>query len=147
MTIIQLKSSSGEVFYVDEKIAKRSGTIKNMLEDLNMDGEDVVVPLPTITSFILRKFIEWSTHHKDDPVSVNFVEDEENEDGAVSSWDTDFLNVHYVILLDLILAANYLDVSDLMDAACQTIADMIKGKTAAEIRKTFDIKNDDGLGL
>jgi S-phase kinase-associated protein 1 len=42
----------------------------------------------------------------------------------------------------LILAANYLDIRSLLDVTCKTVANMIKGKTPDEIRKTFNIKND-----
>ncbi|KAL6966024.1 hypothetical protein U1Q18_045590 [Sarracenia purpurea var. burkii] len=45
-------------------------------------------------------------------------------------------------LLNLILAANYLNIKSLLDLTCRTVADMIKGKTPEEIRKTFNIKND-----
>ncbi|XP_028084096.1 uncharacterized protein LOC114285257 [Camellia sinensis] len=39
-------------------------------------------------------------------------------------------------------AANYLNIKSLLDLTCQTVVDMIKGKTPEEIWKTFNIKND-----
>ncbi len=38
--------------------------------------------------------------------------------------------------------SEYLNIKNLLDLTCQTVADMIKGKTPEEIRKTFNIKND-----
>ncbi|MCO5586924.1 hypothetical protein L7F22_040868 [Adiantum nelumboides] len=69
----------------------------------------------------------------------------------VKHWDADFLKVDQATLFDLILATNYLNIQSLLDLTCQfslldltcqCIADMIKGKTPEEIRKTFNIKND-----
>lgn len=42
----------------------------------------------------------------------------------------------------LFQAANYLNIKSLLDLGCQTVADMMKGKTPVEIRKIFHIKND-----
>ena len=45
-------------------------------------------------------------------------------------------------LFDLILAANYLDIKGLLHVTCGKVADMMKNKSAEEIRRTFNIKND-----
>ncbi|KAI8548521.1 hypothetical protein RHMOL_Rhmol07G0279300 [Rhododendron molle] len=59
-----------------------------------------------------------------------------------SGWFTQFANVGKSVLFDMILAANYLDIKSLLDLTCQTVADMIKGKTPEEVRKIFNIVND-----
>jgi S-phase kinase-associated protein 1 len=41
-----------------------------------------------------------------------------------------------------IQASNYLDIKPLLDVGCKTVANMIKGKSPEEIRKTFNITND-----
>jgi len=141
--MIRLQSSDGEVFDTDEQIAKCSGTIKTMLEDCGMEeGEDAVVPLPNVNSAILRKVLQWANYHKDDPVPLEDDENKEKRTDDISSWDADFLKVDQGTLFELILAANYLDTKGLLDVTCKTVANMIKGKTPEEIRKTFNIKND-----
>jgi len=142
MPNIKLQSSDGEIFEVDVEIAKASVTIKTMLEDLGMDEEDEeVVPLPNVNSTILKKVIQWATYHRDDPLPPEDDEKDKRTDD-ISSWDADFLKVDQGTLFELILAANYLDIKGLLDVTCKTVANMIKGKTPEEIRKTFNIKND-----
>lgn len=52
------------------------------------------------------------------------------------------IDVEALNLKTLLQAANYLDIKGLLDVTCKTVANMIKGKTPEEIRKTFNIKND-----
>jgi len=147
MQCIKLQSSDNEIFETDIAVAKCSGTIRTMLEDLGIDeanSEDEVVPLPNVNSAILRKVIQFCTYHKDDPVPSSTDDDENKEKRTddITSWDADFLKVDQGTLFELILAANYLDIRSLLDVTCKTVANMIKGKTPDEIRKTFNIKND-----
>ncbi|GFS42028.1 hypothetical protein TNIN_241071 [Trichonephila inaurata madagascariensis] len=143
MPNIKLQSSDGEIFEVDVEIAKASVTIKTMLEDLGMDDdEQEVVPLPNVNSAILKKVIQWATYHRDDPPPPEDDDSKDKRTDDISSWDADFLKVDQGTLFELILAANYLDIKGLLDVTCKTVANMIKGKTPEEIRKTFNIKND-----
>ena len=144
MPNIQLQSSDMEIFKVDVEIAKQFVTIKTMLEDLGMDdaGEEEVVPLQNVNAAILKKVIQWAQYHKDDPPPPEDDENKEKRTDDISSWDSDFLKVDQGTLFELILAANYLDIKGLLDVTCKTVANMIKGKTPEEIRKTFNIKND-----
>lgn len=140
---IKLQSSDGLIFNTETQIAKCSGTIKTMLDDLGVDeGEEEVVPLPNVNSTIMRKVLQWATYHKDDPQLADDDENKEKRTDDISSWDADFLKVDQGTLFELILAANYLDIKGLLDVTCKTVANMIKGKTPDEIRKTFNIKND-----
>ncbi|KAL1332071.1 hypothetical protein HN51_061119 [Arachis hypogaea] len=131
---ITLKSSDGEAFEVDEAVALESQTIKHMIED---DCADSGIPLPNVTSKILAKVIEYCKKHVDAAAS-----EEKPSEEDLKMWDAEFVKVDQATLFDLILAANYLNIKSLLDLTCQTVADMIKGKTPEEIRKTFNIKND-----
>lgn len=69
-----------------------------MLENLGIDDEksvDEIVPLPNVNSAILRKVIQFCTHHKDDPAPSSTDDDENKEKRTddISSWDADFLKV------------------------------------------------------
>ncbi|CAB0038189.1 unnamed protein product [Trichogramma brassicae] len=112
MPNIKLQSSDGEVFEVDVAIAKCSITIKTMLEDLGMDEDEEEVV----------------------PLP--------NVNSAILRKVIQWGHVDQGTLFELILAANYLDIKGLLDVTCKTVANMIKGKTPEEIRKTFNIKND-----
>ena len=146
MPNIKLQSSDDEIFTVDVEVAKMSEVIKTMMEDLDIDeSKDIekVLTVPNVTSPILQKVTDWATQHKDDPPPP--PEDDENRQRRtddVSEWDKTFLQVDQGTLYELILAANYLDIKGLLDVACKTVANMIKGKTPEEIRQTFNIKND-----
>ncbi|XP_074312927.1 SKP1-like protein 1A [Silene latifolia] len=143
---ILLKSSDGEDFEVDEIVALESQTIKHMIED---ECADNAIPLPNVTAKILSKVIEYCKKHVDvatakntDTTTATTIVAASVGDDELKKWDDEFVKVDQSTLFDLILAANYLNIKDLLDLTCQTVADMIKGKTPEQIRETFNIKND-----
>ncbi|KAF7030481.1 LOW QUALITY PROTEIN: hypothetical protein CFC21_042017 [Triticum aestivum] len=136
--MIMLKSSDSEEFLVEEAVAMESQTICHMIED---DCTDNGIPLPNIDCKILSKVIEYCKKHvQDASSSTSNAATAPAKD--LKSFDTEFVKVDQATLFDLILAAHYLNIKGLLDLTCQTVADMIKGKTPEEICKTFNIKND-----
>jgi S-phase kinase-associated protein 1 len=91
----------------------------------------------------LKKVIEWCTHHKGDPPASNDDDaDSRKKSTDIDEWDQKYMQVDQEMLFEIILAANYLDIKALLDVGCKTVANMIKGKSPEEIRKTFNIQND-----
>ena len=169
MPSIHLQSSDAETFKVDVNVASKSITIKTMLDDLGLEGDDETpVPLPNVDGKTLKKVIEWCTKHKDgDDQKIPDVgnlslgngtndatqkKEEASEDGwtpddlnleKMESWDKDFYNVSQSEVFDILLAANYLDIKCLYKAGCKTVAIMIKEcKSPEEIRQKFNCEND-----
>ena len=116
-----------------------SQNIRHMIDDGSANNK---ILLPIINSKILSKVIEYCKKHVqvDASSSTSTATAAPAED--LKSFDAEFVKVDQATLFDLILAANYLNIKGLLDLTCQTVADMIKGKTPEEIRKTFNIKND-----
>lgn len=154
---VVLVSVEGERFTVERKIAERSLLLKNYLNDMhdtnlqgdNSDSEDedeeddeeIVMPVPNVRSSVLQKVIEWAEHHKDS----NFPDEDDDDSrksAPVDAWDREFLKVDQEMLYEIILAANYLNIKPLLDAGCKVVAEMIRGRTPEEIRRTFNIVSD-----
>eukprot|EP00028_Trichosphaerium_sp_Am-I-7-wt_P010917 CAMPEP_0168538148 /NCGR_PEP_ID=MMETSP0405-20121227/20895_1 /TAXON_ID=498012 /ORGANISM="Trichosphaerium sp, Strain Am-I-7 wt" /LENGTH=131 /DNA_ID=CAMNT_0008567135 /DNA_START=174 /DNA_END=569 /DNA_ORIENTATION=- len=112
-----------------------------MLEDLAPES-DTPIPLPNVSGKILEKVIDYCKWHYEHPTHQADDKKEEKRTDDIIPWDKNFCQVDQATLFELILAANYLDIKPLLDLTCKTVANMIKGKTPEEIRKTFNIKND-----
>jgi hypothetical protein len=58
----------------------------------------------------------------------------------VKAFNKEFVNVDNGELFELILAANYLNIKNLLDITCQAVAEQIRGKTPQQIREIFLIE-------
>ncbi|RKF71459.1 E3 ubiquitin ligase complex SCF subunit sconC [Golovinomyces cichoracearum] len=140
---ITLVSNDGAHISVDCQVAMKSVLIKNMIEDLGEAVTESDVPIPNVNESVLKKVIEWCEHHKNDPVTAaDDDSDSRKKTTDIEEWDQKFMQVDQEMLFEIILASNYLDIKPLLDVGCKTVANMIKGKSPEEIRKTFNIIND-----
>jgi len=140
--VITLISNDGVAIQVDRQVAERSMLIVNMMEDLG-EAAGAEVPIPNVNESVLKKVIEWCEHHKNDPpAAIEDDSDSRKKTTDIDEWDQKFMQVDQEMLFEIILASNYLDIKPLLDVGCKTVANMIKGKSPEEIRKTFNITND-----
>jgi len=149
-TIVKLQpcDNADAVFEVPHDVIKLSKTIDNMMEDLGEESFNVVIPISSVTAKQLEKVIVFCTHHVEMGRQNIPNPDAETEKGietkpcVMNEWETEYCNIPQPDLFELILAANFLDIKPLLDLSCLAVANMIKGKSPEEIRKTFNIKND-----
>ncbi|KAK7988110.1 hypothetical protein PG989_008425 [Apiospora arundinis] len=137
-TMIRLQSNDGHIIEVNKADAERSLLIKNMLEDLGDAAVSETIPIPNVTELLSGASITAAT-----PPATNEEEsDTRKRTTEIEEWDQKFMQVDQEMLFEIILASNYLDIKPLLDVGCKTVANMIKGKSPEEIRKTFNITND-----
>lgn len=151
---IKLQSSDGVILEAPlVVVTKVSATIRNILESLPAGAEGEVMPLPKVRSTVLEKLLEWAKHHWRDKepetpeqraerdkwlgpmTSVKFYD-------VVSAWDEQFLSVDRPMLIDIMNAANYLNIKGLLDTACTFVAHQIRGRSTEEMRRILNIKSD-----
>lgn len=135
-------------FKVSREAAKMSGLIKDMLED--QEG-DAIIPVPNVTGRTLRFALDYIEHHHNNRADAIEKPLKGKIEDVISDWDKNFLYTHLVknhdekqheTLIDVIMAANFLNIKDLLDLTCACVASMIKGKTPEQIRALFNIEND-----
>ncbi|KAK4985056.1 hypothetical protein LTR66_008289 [Elasticomyces elasticus] len=137
-----LASSDGVNMTTEREVIERSVLIKNMIDDLGDPGQEPI-PIMNVSEPVLRKVLEWCEHHRKDPPASNDDDaDNRKKSTDIEEWDQKFMQVDQEMLFEIILAANYMDIKALLDIGCKTVANMIKGKSPEEIRKTFNIQND-----
>jgi len=140
---VWVTSNDGQDVWIDRPVSDRSILLKNLLEDFGGEPNTEAIPLHNVPITVLKKVLEWCNHHRNDPPPTdNDDSDSRKKSTDIEEWDQKFMQVDQEMLFEIILAANYMDIKALLDVGCKTVANMIKGKSPDEIRKTFNIQND-----
>uniref|UniRef100_A0A453FLS8 SKP1-like protein n=1 Tax=Aegilops tauschii subsp. strangulata TaxID=200361 RepID=A0A453FLS8_AEGTS len=133
--VITLESSDGMLFTVSEEAARLSVPLADMIDQGCAEG---IIQLPNVDATALATVIEYCNKHAD-AASANSRASSE----VLKEWDRKLVDgLSQDALYDLIMAVNFLHIKGLLDAACQKVADMIKGKSVEQTRKMFGIATD-----
>jgi len=126
-TTVKLISAEGTELEVDLETAQMSVLIKSMIDD---SGPEEDIPLPNVKKSILEKVIEFCQHLKEQPLQeIEKPLKTNNLREIVAPWYAEFVEVEQEMLFEIVLAANYLDIKQLLELSCAKVASMIKGKS------------------
>ena len=131
-----------EAFTVDIDVAKQSVILKNMIEDLGPDGN---LNISNIKKDTMRKVIDFCKHYKESklPTIQKPLQSDKLSEAINDEWYVKFIDLDKVDdIIDIVIAANFLDIDPLTELSCAKLASLIKGKSVEEIRKKFGIEND-----
>lgn len=157
-----LVAEDGVEVCISEPAARMSQMLRHMMEDGCADGR---IPTANIHSDILEMVVEYCEKHGPyyDPEaserdrypfppfpveltptvsSIKPVTYVDPDPHGLKDWDSDFISLDNSTLFEIILAANYLNIEDLLDLGTSAVADKMRGKKPEEIREIFEIEND-----
>ena len=97
-----------------------------IMEFMEMFEDADAIPLPGVDSTTLIKVAEF----------CDFVSHQRTED-EIYSFESNFYNTGVDMLFEIANAANYLNIPELVDGACEAIAETMKGKTTYQIQELF----------
>ena len=138
---IKLKSAENKKFIIDKKAAKKSGLLKNCIED---DEKFKKINLIEIDSKILKLIVEFLEHYKDsEPQLPPTPLTDSNIMQYLDEWSKKFFSkLNLEDIISLINASNYMDIESLIQICCGILASNMVDKPVDEIEKTFGIEYD-----
>mmetsp|Transcript_33984 Transcript_33984/g.44870 ORF Transcript_33984/g.44870 Transcript_33984/m.44870 type:complete len:193 (-) Transcript_33984:201-779(-) len=148
--MISLVTSDGESFQISKQIASVSELVRNLIEDSTealQESKDIV--LPNMKARVLSKVIEFCTHQIEEPMSdiPRPIKFGKQVPDVVQEWYGNFITEivdakNWLLLFELILAANSLDIKPLLDLTCATVGLLIMNKTPDQIRELFGMQSE-----
>jgi hypothetical protein len=140
---LKLRTSDEKLITEDKNLLlKWSVHLKGMMEEGGDADEEI--PLPDITEVTMLKVIAFLKHLNagnpapeiEKPLRSNDLKD------VTTEWYANYIDLDDDTVQDIILAANYLDIKELLALSCAKMGSVIRGLTIPEFRKRFNIVND-----
>lgn len=114
------------------KIALKSMTIKNLIEDLGDEGDEPI-PLPAINDFIMKKILEFFEIVQDEKIEI--PEDCTKRCDVVfnETYQKMLTNYGWKITAEIYSASNFLDIGDLYHSCAKNLGSILINKTYKEL--------------
>lgn len=135
MSFVDLRSEEGDVISFPKEIQEYSQFVKNMIDDCGFEDEESSIPINNIKTRTLEKIKIWVEHRRETAQPVD-------KDYDLPEWEDHFLEPDQAVLLEIVLAADFLQIQELVDITCKKVYSMSKGKSPAEVRDILKIEND-----
>ncbi|CAM9457867.1 unnamed protein product [Ectocarpus sp. 4 AP-2014] len=139
---VTLVSMDGDGFVVEASAIKVSKLLKAMVDE-STENAAKEIPLPNMRSNVVAKVVEFCQHHQTDPMTdiPKPIQFGKTVGDHVQEWYSTFVKVlGDELLFEMLLAANYLDLSPLLELCAATVGLRAMNKTPEEIQREFNIK-------
>ncbi|KAG8049439.1 hypothetical protein GUJ93_ZPchr0009g465 [Zizania palustris] len=146
VVMVTLVSSDGQSFQLLEEAALLSAMVRDTIQ-IGQGRGPAGIPIRNITGQTLSMVVVYCNKHYTAAAAAD-GDDAADEEKKVANkkqlreWDEQFINLEQDKLYDILVAANNLGIDGLVDLCCWRFADMMKGKSASEIRVKLGIRDD-----
>ncbi|KAL9653012.1 hypothetical protein ABK040_015527 [Willaertia magna] len=122
------------------------------LTSTNNNNKKITIPLKNIHSRALQKIVDYCNYYhknKENEKEITKypikkpIKSKTQFDESLCEFDLTFLEMDQSLLIELLLATNYLNIKNLLDLLTCKIASMItNGKSVENLRNMFEIESD-----
>eukprot|EP01104_Vermistella_antarctica_P001313 TRINITY_DN1136_c0_g2_i1.p1 TRINITY_DN1136_c0_g2~~TRINITY_DN1136_c0_g2_i1.p1 ORF type:complete len:199 (+),score=76.62 TRINITY_DN1136_c0_g2_i1:642-1238(+) len=161
---VSLQSSDDVIIQTTRAVADHCLTLKNMLEDVE-DMDDMLIPIPRVKGDTLKKILaycQYITHkNANTPTTTATATTSTTSKTAAAAattatatsgggggggseavipknkFDETYFAVSHDQLVDILLAADYLDIPVLLDSGARAFVRLLKGKNEDDICELF----------
>lgn len=141
---VYIRTGDGKLMIVlKEVLGPCSKTMRNLMEDVPVTSEQDPIPLPNITGSLMEKVYAYCREHHTDSASPPPPADTPDPAATTdmvynpppeTTWDAAYVaDIDMDALVKLTQAANYLDISGLMELCKRTVAQRLLGKKPDEV--------------
>ena len=140
---VSLVSKEGEKFQVSTEIKNMSQLINDILEDNGEEAQCEDIPLTQVSSKFLNVIIEYCTHYDFKKTKTDIIAplvSKVPKEFIKDPWEVQFImQFTEDELIDLIQAANYMNIPAIFELACAMIASELKGKDFNEMKRRYGL--------